>query len=968
MKIPTDLSAFAVALGLVVFGTTANAQVIQVSSSSGLQQAFNNVADGGTIEIAAGTYQAPSGGFTIYAPKGFVVRAASGAAVTLDGGGSTDIVRLANTTVGTGRPVTFQQVSFANGQSLQNFIGGAMTLGNTEAIFVNCTFQTNATNPSTTGGGLWIDNSTVSFQGCIFANNVSKNYGAAMSVLNSRVFVRNTRFSGNRVNLPGHIPNAPGGAMFINSSSMRIDHCSFDNNQAGYVGGAIYALGGWKDPVSTPSTDLTVSDSTFTNNLAQPDPSVTFNSPTAGGAIHVEDQTTARFYNCRFTGNIARQGGSISSYRAITEIVGSNFVSNKATGTGNSEGIGGTIICLSFDGVDATTNFGTINRRAASLSMTDSMISGTGGEGRQGSGIFVSGDLNSAYGFSGVTKDTSQPPEANRATVTLNRVALINLAATGASGTPGTGGGFMGDFITLKVDNSIFANCTASDYGGALELIEDSAATITNTTFENNNAGSLGGAIAMFGGSLNMSTSNLADNRLTGSGNGSAITTSPDAAGGGRPPVDMSGVIQNCVFSNNAGGATIFDGDSTGAGPYNRLQYNANQIFPGDTSAFISDAVGHLTVTQLNNLAPISRADGTTSLKVSVPNTVPSSAPILGAILMIPQTVLQSGAPGETPPIPSNLVFAWSGGNADLDGFPQHGFATVVPTLDDGLHTLHVSGVSFSTPPPPPAVAANIATRLPVGTDQNVLIGGFIIQGPSSKRVIIRGIGPSLNSSVSGALQDPVLELHDSSGATIANNDNWRTTQLGGVINANQVIDIAASGVAPTNDAESAIVATLDPGDYTAVIRGAGNSTGIAVVEVYDLDAIYLSTLANISTRGFIQTADNVMIGGFIFVGGVGPTNVVIRALGPSLAQAGIANPLSDPTLELHDGNGTTIDSNDDWKNSPDAATIQRLGFQLSNDAESAIYQSALPRGQYTAVVRGKNGGIGIGVVEAYIF
>lgn len=941
---------------------SAAAQTIQVSSASALQQALNDVADGGTVEVAGGNYQAPSGGFTIYAPKGFTVRAASGAAVTLDGGGSTDIVRLANTTIGTGRPVTFQQVTFANGRSTQNFIGGAITLGNTEAVFIGCTFRNNATNPSTTGGGVWIDNSTVSFQDCNFADNTSKNYGAAMSALNSRVFVRGTRFTGNRVNLPGHIPNAPGGAMFINSSTMRIANCRFENNQAGYVGGAIYALGGWRDPVSTPSVDLVVTDSAFINNEATRDHSVSFNAPTVGGAVHVEDQTTARFLNCRFITNTARQGGSISSYRAITEVVGCTFESNRATGTGNSEGIGGTIICLSFDGVDATTNNGTLNRRSASLFMTDSIVRGLGGEGRQGSGIFVSGDLNSAYGFGGVVRDTSQPPEANRSVVVLNRVAFMDLSARGSSGTPGTGGGFMGDFIDLKIDNSIFASCSATDHGGALQLVQGSAATITNTTFAKNDAGSLGGAIAMFGGSLNMSATNLVDNRISGSGNGAALTTSPDTSSGGRPPVDMTGMIQNCVFSNNSGRSTIYDGDRNAA-PFNRLQYNGNQIYPGDATAFYSDSVGNLSVAQLNSLPPIARADGTNSDKSTVPNTAPSSASVVGAVLMIPRTVLQSGAPGETVPIPSNLVFAWSGGSASLDGYAQNGGYGRVPTLVDGVHTLTVNGTPFTTPPPPPGVARNISTRLPVGTGQGVLIGGFIIAGPNPKTVLIRATGPSL--PLAGTLADPFLELHDGSGGLIATNDNWRSTNIGGILTTNQVIDIGIT-LPPSHNAESALVATLNPGAYTAVVRGSNNATGIAVVEAYDLDPDPTSKLVNISTRGFVQSGDNVMIGGFIMGGGSGATNVVVRGIGPSLSAFGITNPLLDPMLELFNGNGTSIDSNDDWR--ANQAAIIATGLQPSNDAESALIRTNLPPGGYTVILRGKNSGVGVGVLEAYVF
>ncbi|HSP44985.1 MAG TPA: hypothetical protein VLO30_03250, partial [Chthoniobacterales bacterium] len=302
-----------------------------------------------------------------------------------------------------------------------------------------------------------------------------------------------------------------------------------------------------------------------------------------------------------------------------------------------------------------------------------------------------------------------------------------------------------------------------------------------------------------------------------------------------------------------------------------------------------------------------------------------------------------------------------------LDGVQQGADSGIANVPSDGGHTLRVGTNTYATSPPR-AVALNIATRLPVGTAQNVLIGGFIIQGQSPKRVVIRAVGPSLNGIVSSALQDPKLELHDSAGALIGQNDNWHSTQIGGVVDAEQSIDLEGTGVAPSNDAESAIVATLNPGAYTAVVAGANNATGIAIVEIYDLDAVYPSTLANISTRGFVQGGENVMIGGFIYLGGAGQTNVLLRAIGPSLGALGINNPLPDPMLELHDGNGTTIAANDDWKNSPDAATIQRLGFQLANDAESAIYESGLARGPYTAIVRGQNGGTGVGVVEAYVF
>jgi hypothetical protein len=521
----------------------------------------------------------------------------------------------------------------------------------------------------------------------------------------------------------------------------------------------------------------------------------------------------------------------------------------------------------------------------------------------------------------------------------------------------------MGDFVELNIDSSIFQNCIASDFGGALEAIGGSSVVMTKTTISSCRAGSLGGAITMFGGNLNITQSNFVQNQTTGSGgNGSVMTTAPAAASGGIPAVDISGTIANCVFSNNSGGSTIYDGDR-GTPPFNLLQYSGNTIFSATGSvAYDGDYVNASTVAQLNQLV-MQRSDGTSTIKAPAPaNVAPTSAPTVSALLMVPPTVLQSGAPGETLPIPSNLAYASSGGSVALDGTPQASSAGIAPTSVNGIHTLTVGSSSFATVPPP-GLALNISTRLPVGTDQNVLIGGFIIQGPIPKNVIIRAIGPSL--LLTGALPDPSLELHDGAGATIATNDNWRSTQIGGLLTSGQSIDIQASLLAPLNDAESAIIATLSPGAYTAVVRGANNTTGIAVVEGYDLDADKSSKLANISTRGFIQTGDNVMIGGFILGGGTGATRVVVRGIGPSLGAFGITNPLLDPMLELHDANGALIDANDDWRSNQ--ALIQSTGLQPTNDAESALLLSNPAPGAYTVILRGKNSGTGVGVVEAYV-
>ena len=254
----------------------------------------------------------------------------------------------------------------------------------------------------------------------------------------------------------------------------------------------------------------------------------------------------------------------------------------------------------------------------------------------------------------------------------------------------------------------------------------------------------------------------------------------------------------------------------------------------------------------------------------------------------------------------------------------------------------------------------NFSTRLNVQTGNNVLIGGLIVTGTTPKDVILRAIGPSLsNYGVFDALQDPTLELHDQSGAIIASNDNWKDSQMA---------QIQAMGIPPADDRESAIVQTLAPGAYTAIVRGNNNTPGVALIEAYDLAPTSNSTFGNISTRGLVQTGENVMIGGFI-VGGLetnptGSVRVLVRGIGPSLTQFGVADALQDPVLEIHNSDGAIIAQNDNWRDTQQTL-IQGTGIPPSDDREAAILQ-ALPPGNYTAVLYGKNRTSGVALVEVY--
>jgi hypothetical protein len=272
--------------------------------------------------------------------------------------------------------------------------------------------------------------------------------------------------------------------------------------------------------------------------------------------------------------------------------------------------------------------------------------------------------------------------------------------------------------------------------------------------------------------------------------------------------------------------------------------------------------------------------------------------------------------------------------------------------------TTNATGISATIDPTKPNPSSgqplNIATRLAIQGGDNVLIAGFIVTGPSgsTKKVLIRGIGPSLaNAGVAGPISDPLLELHKPGNAVVVN-DNWQQGDTSQIPN----------GFAPSDPRESVIVATLAPGNYSAVVKGAHGETGVGLAEVYDLSSASTAKLANIATRGFVQTGDNVLIGGFI-VGGTEPARILVRAIGPSLAAFGVPNTLPATTLEVHDSNGGVM-ANEGWRNTQENEIIATT-IPPTNDNEAAVLAMLVP-GNYTAVVRGKDNATGIAVVEAY--
>ncbi len=326
----------------------------------------------------------------------------------------------------------------------------------------------------------------------------------------------------------------------------------------------------------------------------------------------------------------------------------------------------------------------------------------------------------------------------------------------------------------------------------------------------------------------------------------------------------------------------------------------------------------------------------------TISSTGPTSTPSPTA------TATPTGTP--TPPIPTPTPTPSATTTPSPSATP-----TPTPTI-----TPPASPTPTATPGATPSTLGNISTRLRVLSGDNALIGGMIATGTTGKRVIIRAIGPSLIPfGITGALANPTLDLFQG-GTLLSSNDDWNVSM--------QQTEIANSGLAPSSNLESAIIWTLTPGqNYTAVVRGTNNTTGIGVVEAFDLDQAAASKLGNISTRGFVDVDDNVMIAGLI----AGPNNgtslkILVRALGPTLSDFGVAGALANPTLDLVNSNGTVIRSNNNWKDdAQQRALIEAAGLAPSHDEEAALVQTVAP-GAYTAVVRGIDRTIGVGLVEAY--
>jgi CSLREA domain-containing protein len=625
-----------------------------------------------------------------------------------------------------------------------------------------------------------------------------------------------------------------------------------------------------------------------------------------GGAIYNNSTGSVNVSNCTMSGNSASRGGAIfNNSTATVNVTDSTFSNNQSIGTSNAGG-GGIY----------NNSTGALNITHCTFGHNSAIASGT--NNGSGGGIYNEGGAVNVLN-STIEQNSVQLPSGNS-----------------------SGGGIFNATGTVTVVNSFVhgnsvggisgQNFGVNGSGGGISN-ESGTAIVINSTVNANFAEALGARTSRGAGIFtNTGTTNISNS-----------TVSSNACGGFPSPTMVGGGVFNAAGTFTVKSTII---------ALNRVQ--AQDGTPGSNP----DVSGTFT-SQGFNL--IGKRDGGTGFTQGTDQTGTAASPLDPKL----DFIRDNGGP--------TLTVALLPGSPAIDKGTSHcstcGLTAVLatdqrdtgfPRTFDDAATLNATGGdgtdigAFEVQTSLVTRLANISTRLAVQTGDNVLIGGFIITGAQPKKVILRAIGPSL--PFANKLANPTLELFGPSGS-IKSNDNWMDSP-----DKQAIID---SSVAPSNDFESAIVATLPANNtgYTAIVRGANGGTGIGVVEAYDLDQFVDSKLANISTRGFVQTGDNVLIAGTIILG-PNTQKVLVRGIGPSLQ---ISGKMGDPTLELRNQNGSLLQVNDNWIDSSDKQAIIDTTIAPSDDFESAILATLPANGaSYTAILRGANNASGIAVIEVY--
>jgi CSLREA domain-containing protein len=882
----------------------------------------------------------------------------------------------------------------------------------------------NPNNALTNEGGGIYNGGTLTLQMCVVSDNTaagsqntaagSQNFiqgagGGVCMAPGSTMNVTASTFSGNR--------GDQGGAIYNLGGTLTIDGSILSNNMSTYNAGGIYTRGSAGTPGSVTITNSTVSGNSGGNN--------TQGFGGAGGALFnlSDGPAILTVTSSTVSGNTAPEGGGINNFASATLNLRNSTVSGNTSSANNSAG------GIANDGTANITN-STITNNTATGSGSASGVIGTGGTVTVGNTIIaanvnnatvpdVSGSsfVSQGYNLIGNRDSVTTFNQTGDQTGTAGSLVDPKLAPLQDNGgptfthAPAFNSPALDKGKNLAQDSSNNAITTdqrgnprpvrydpsiieptggdGSDIG-AVELTAAPAVQFAQSSYQvNENAGTVTLTVTRSGDTSGASSVSYATSDGTatagsdytmasGTLNFAANETSKDVVvtitddsvheADEAFTVTLSSPMGAVLGANPSATVTITDNDAAPTVQFSAATYNVSEgaatatVTVTKTGATEVSATVHYATsdgsatagsdyTSASGDLAFAAAESSKTISIAIIDdnfiegdetfNVTLSGPT-NATLGTPTSTAVTIADNDVQPSPTATATATPTPTATATATPT-ATATATPTA-----------TASATPTASPAQVLNVSTRDNVLTGEDVMIGGFIINGNAPKKIVMRAIGPS--TGMAGALSDPVLDLHQPNG-TVTTNDNWQDAPNSG--------DIPQS-LQPKDARESAILITLQPGLYTGVVHGKNSATGIAVVEVYDLSVDAPSKVVNISTRGFVQTGDNRLIGGFIVSGGTNSNlEVVVRAIGPSLSEAGIANPLTDPFLDLRDANGNTLRTNDNWKDDRNAGKVTEFGLAPKNDLESALYL-ILPPGAYTGIVSGNGGSTGVGLVEVY--
>ena len=814
-------------------------------------------------------------------------------------------------TIGANNQLTISGTGITNNSGItQNFV--TPVSGNADGTISFTNSATAGALTAFTNNGVTVNNrlGSTSFQNSSSAGSGTfTNNGATVSGANSGFTSfsdTSTAGSGTFINNGGTVSGASGGELDFNNSSIAMNG-TFTTN-GGTVSGAFGGTTAFGDT-------STAGNGTFTTNGATV-------SGASGGLTQFLSGATAA--NGTFTINAGAvsgaNGGGLMLFVNTSTAGNGTFTLNGATVSGAQAGTLGFESTATAGNGTFTTNGGTASGASGGvIKFNDSNFAPFAGTATAGNGTFTNNGGTVSGAFGGAT-------EFFKTSTAGSGIFTNNGGTVSFDGSSSGGSAFIqnksGGVVNLRQMATADGLTIVNESGAKVDISDSSSFASAGV-----GVGSLSGAGNVFLGNRNLILGALDQNDTI-----SGVIADGGANGGTSGSLTKTSTgIHSLTNANTYSGGTFINGGTL-------IAAHDGALGGGNVSLTASCVTLTLQNGPTNNY--IADAASLSIVRGSTVNLDFTGTPDTIGSLIVDGVAQAPGLYGS----------AASGAPNQLPEFTGAGQVLVTLGAGQGLVT-------------PASQLLNISTRMRVLTGDNVLIGGFIITGCDAKKVIIRGIGPSLNG-VGVTLSDPTLELHQGS-TTLATNDNWKIDDQTG---QSQQAEIEATTIPPKNDLESAIVMTLSPGAYTAILAGKNGGTGVGVVEVYDLDQAANSKLANISTRGFVDTGNNVMIGGLIVGGsGGGSAKVIVRALGPSVPAAGV---LGDPTLELHDGSGTTIATNDNWKiddqtGQSQQAEIEATTIPPKNDLESALVATLAP-GNYTAIVRGAGNTTGVGLVEVY--